>query len=383
MVEPLAFPMSCESVSDKQELLSAVANDDAAEMAVILQRSPTSVIESVGSALHVAAMYGSIACTKHLLQASCELNSEDKDGHTPLHYAAVEGDPQVLQMLIAARANLYSTTKDMRARLMSGGLVIDMAGGRNALHLAAENGNLEAAEVLYQACPQLAELKDLDGAGPRDVALREGSRASAMSAGRRAVVELLGSDPIPSQEELRAQAKEDAEKRRKRLDLAEATLKAQQAEEKALNGMPADHGYESRWPKLYSLQSQQLHSVLHPDLVTALSLDEDARKQAIINLCEEVTSDVFAFQIFGEAEAALNQQLLEELDHIEAWASQNQWQLSRPNSMNRSWDQTFEHAPFSRKDLCEFDSFPHQLVIFRFTHPHIPQKAQCKSMFHS
>ena len=61
---------SADSVSDKQELLSAIANDDAEQMSIILQRSPSCVIESVGSALHVAAMYGSIACTEHLLQES-------------------------------------------------------------------------------------------------------------------------------------------------------------------------------------------------------------------------------------------------------------------------------------------------------------------------
>lgn len=136
-----------ESSTDKQELLSAVANDDAVQMSIVLQRIPSYLLESLGSALHVAAMYGAIDCTKQLLEDHCALEDQDKDGHTPLHYAAVEGDPHILKMLITARANLYSTTRDTRARLMSGGLVIDMAGGRNALHLAAENGNFEAAEV--------------------------------------------------------------------------------------------------------------------------------------------------------------------------------------------------------------------------------------------
>ena len=321
-------------VSDKQELLSAVANDDAAEMLIILQRSPTSVIESVGSALHVAAMYGSIACTKQLLEENYELDCEDKDGHTPLHYAAVEGDPHILQMLIAARADLHRTTRDTRARLMSGGLVIDMPGGRNALHLAAENGNVEAAEVLYEVCPILADMEDLDGARPRDVALREGSRAASISTGRKAVIDLLGSEPIPSQEELRAQAQADAEKRRQRLNALEAKIKAQKEEEKTLNGMPADHGYEGHWPKLYGLQSHDLQSLMHPDLVSVLSMEGD-KKEAFKKICEEVTPGVFAFQVFNGTTHTLNQQLLEELENIEAWAVKSGWQLSRPNSMNR------------------------------------------------
>ena len=37
-----------------------------------------------------------------------------------------------------------SRRKSRAARLMGGGLSIDMAGGRTALHLAAENGNPEA-----------------------------------------------------------------------------------------------------------------------------------------------------------------------------------------------------------------------------------------------
>ena len=138
-----------QSSTDKEDLLSAIANDDVTQMKATLERSPSSVLASLGSALHVATMYGSVACTKQLLEDGCDLDCQDKDGHTPLHYAAVEGDPEILSMLIAAGANLHSTTCDTRARLMSGGLVIDMAGGRNALHLAAENGNLEAAEVRH------------------------------------------------------------------------------------------------------------------------------------------------------------------------------------------------------------------------------------------
>eukprot|EP00438_Fugacium_kawagutii_P008229 Skav232852 [mRNA] locus=scaffold6162:3727:4722:+ [translate_table: standard] len=318
---------------------------------MILQRSPASVIEAVGSALHVAAMYGSVACTRHLLQETCDLNCEDKDGHTPLHYAAVEGDAEILQMLISARANLHSTTRDMRARLMSGGLVIDMAGGRNALHLAAENGNAEAAEVLYSACPELADVEDLDGARPRDVALREGSRASTISAGRKAVVELLGSEPIPTQEELRALAQADAEKRRKRLNLAEEKQKLQLAEEKAACGIPADHGYESRWPQLYRLHSQDLRSLLHPDLVAALSMERGVRKEALSKICEEITPGVFAFQCVTDGAASFNQQLLAELNDIESWASESPWQLSRPNSMNRCLDMLEDWSGVSQ-DAC-------------------------------
>ena len=38
--------------------------------------------------------YGSPGCTKQLLADQATINCCDKDGHTPLHYAAVEGDAE-------------------------------------------------------------------------------------------------------------------------------------------------------------------------------------------------------------------------------------------------------------------------------------------------
>ena len=285
--------------TEKQELLSAVANDMPDEMQVILKRSGD-VLESIGSALHVAAMYGAVECTKRLLSEACELDIEDKDGHTPLHYAAVEGDCEVIRLLISARANLQRTTRDLRCRLMNGGLTIDMAGGRNALHLAVENGNVGAVEVLHEALPDLASRADLDGALPCQLSQKPN------------ILELLGpAEPWCPQEA--------AKRRRRRLDLLEQEERCQR---------PVEAGYEPRRHRLYELND--VKPCLDPLLVPVL---ED--KESFLKLCDEITPGVFAFQLFPAAET-LNQELLDELGDIESWAARSSWKLCRPNSMNRS-----------------------------------------------
>ncbi|CAJ1330043.1 unnamed protein product, partial [Effrenium voratum] len=321
---------------EKAELLSAIANDDVPQMLAVLRRADgNSLMSSVGSALHVATMYGSPGCTKQLLADQATIDCCDKDGHTPLHYAAVEGDAEVVQLLIDARADLFFPTRDARARLMGGGLSIDMAGGRTALHLAAENGNPEAAAALVGACGALAAVLDLDGATAWDVALREGAKNGGhVSKSRLAVAELLhpGKAP-PSCEELRALAAHDAAQRKRRLDDLEAQQKQQAALRKEMRGLPADHGYQSPWPQLYT--GLDLRQYLSPPLAAALALPTQARAKALQALCEQIAPEVFALRVFPEDEEGLTARLLEELTAIERWATQSAWELSRPNSMNR------------------------------------------------
>lgn len=296
----LSLPQEISAMeTEKQELLSAVANDMPDEMQVILKRSGD-VLQSIGSALHVAAMYGAVECTKRLLEEACELDVEDKDGHTPLHYAAVEGDPLVIRMLISARADLCRTTRDLRCRLMNGGLTIDMAGGRNALHLAAENGNVGAVEVLYEALPDLAFQPDLDGALPCQLSHK------------LQILEILGpAGPWCPQEA--------AKRRRRRLDLLDRQERCRR---------PMEAGYEPRCRRLYELSD--VRPWLEPALLPVL---ED--KDSFLKLCEEITPGVFAFQLFPTAAETLNQELLDELSDIESWAAKSNVDLSRPNSMNR------------------------------------------------
>ena len=322
----------------EQRLITAIANDDVEEMQVIQESLAQSVIHSIGSSLHVAAMYSSVACARHLIAKGTDVNLCNKDGYSPMHLSSSDGDVEMIRLLIEARADLHVTTPDARARLMSGALALDAPGGRNALHLAAEKGRLAAVEVLYAECPVLADVADFDGALPRDVALREGAHAVSLAPNRTAIARLLGPDEgIPELASLRQLAQVDAKKRRQRLDVQEAAAKA--AVKQSANGRPSDHGYHAKWPNLYTMQEQDIRMCLHPELLAALSSREkEQRHRALKSLCEEITPGVFAFQMVPEAPpSSLNQKLLEEIDNVEEWArQQSAWTLRRPNSMNRA-----------------------------------------------
>mmetsp|Transcript_94059 Transcript_94059/g.302664 ORF Transcript_94059/g.302664 Transcript_94059/m.302664 type:complete len:215 (+) Transcript_94059:126-770(+) len=127
-----------------KDLLTAIANDVPEEMADILASAHPSAFVAFGSPLHVAATCGAEACMWRLLANGASANAADKDGHTPLHLAAIEGSKATICQLLGARADPSLGTEEFRARLMGGGLKIDMPGGRTALHLAVVEGNVEA-----------------------------------------------------------------------------------------------------------------------------------------------------------------------------------------------------------------------------------------------
>lgn len=313
--------------------MTAIANDDVEEMLTV--GSDQSVTKSIGSMLHVAAMYSSVACVRHLVTDKADVNLCNKDGYSPMHLASTDGDAEVIRLLLAARADLNLTTPDARARLMRGALAIDASGGRNALHLAAEKGRLAAVEVLFAACPALADAKDFDGALPRDVALREGAFAAKLAPNRKAIAQLLNpAEEIPELACLRKQADSDAKKRRQRLDEQEAIAKAAKA--RLTSRPPSDYGYQAKWPEIYKMQVRDVIPCLNHELRAALSLKSEQRHSILRNLCEEIAEGVFSFQMVPEADVtSLNTKLLEEIDGVEEWAKQSAWELRRPNSMNR------------------------------------------------
>ena len=320
----------------EQHLITAIANDEVEEMLRIQANITPSVTKSIGSSLHVATMYSSVACVRRLLEDAADVNLRNKDGYSPVHLAASDGDVEILRLLIVARADLHLTTFDARARLMGGALALDAPGGRNALHLAAEKARLAAVELLFAECPTLADAVDFDGALPREVTLREGSHAATLAPSRRAIAELLDpSECIPDVALLRKLADQDLKKQRQRLDTQEAIAKAAK---KAAASLPADFGYEAKWPELYSMQVRDIKPLLSRELCAALSLSVDQRARALRNICEEITPGVYAFQMVPEGlVSGLHQRLLEEIDSVEDWAGQQSaWVLRRPNSMNRT-----------------------------------------------
>ncbi len=63
------------------------------------------------SPLHIAAYGGTVKKVKELLK-KIDVNSTDKYGWIPLHDAAMQGDPQIVRLLINAGANINAQDKE-------------------------------------------------------------------------------------------------------------------------------------------------------------------------------------------------------------------------------------------------------------------------------
>ena len=107
--------------------------------------------------LHYAARYNDPEIIAALLNAGANIHEKDKDGKTPLHFAAVLNDnPEIIAALMNAGANIHEKDKD----------------GKTPLHFAAANNdNLEIIAALLNAGANIHE-KDKDGKTPLHFAAR-------------------------------------------------------------------------------------------------------------------------------------------------------------------------------------------------------------------
>ena len=80
-----------------------------------------------------AAQAKDAAAVKALLKAGADVNAAQGDGMTALHWAAANGDVPLVQMLLAAGANIRATTR---------------LGGITPLHLASQGGHAQAVAAL-------------------------------------------------------------------------------------------------------------------------------------------------------------------------------------------------------------------------------------------
>mmetsp|Transcript_30109 Transcript_30109/g.65062 ORF Transcript_30109/g.65062 Transcript_30109/m.65062 type:complete len:618 (+) Transcript_30109:78-1931(+) len=305
------------------ELLSAIANDDPEDMEEILESLDGASLQlaSLGSPLHAAATYGADACIKCLLlRSDVDVNKKDKDGHTALHLAAVEGSQSSLELLLNAGADAWAQTEEFRAKLMGGGLRIDVTGGRTALHMAAAEGNIEAVRILLAADPNLANCRDDDGARPLDVAMWEGARLTSkesrkLSEKRRRLVEVF--DPNfepPSLEELRSSWQAAATRRKQRRDEAEKKRREKEAEAqwKLSSVHPISRGYQPQDLVLMNMDRTDLMRFLAPPLARALDLTSIGSEEgtaSLRSLVTEVSPGILKLKLFeftgvGDGEAA-------------------------------------------------------------------------------
>lgn len=89
-----------------------------------------------GSDIADAAKARDGAAVRALLKSGADVNAAQGDGMTALHWAASNGDVPLLQMLLAAGANIRATTR---------------LGGITALHLASQGGHAQAVAALIAA----------------------------------------------------------------------------------------------------------------------------------------------------------------------------------------------------------------------------------------
>jgi palmitoyltransferase ZDHHC13/17 len=92
-------------------------------------------------ACHIAAQWGHTAALFHLaLRWQASFNTQDKDGRTPLHWAAYKGFHDCVRLLLVLGCSPHDTDVE----------------GCNVLHWAALRGNSEAATVVLQARTSMA-----------------------------------------------------------------------------------------------------------------------------------------------------------------------------------------------------------------------------------
>ncbi|MCC7125327.1 MAG: ankyrin repeat domain-containing protein, partial [Acidobacteria bacterium] len=124
-------------------------------LAALLQAAP----QTSRGAVADAAQRGDRDAVRTLLKDAADVNASQGDGMTGLHWAAMNGDAELAQMLVYAGANVHATTR---------------LGNYTPLFLAARQGNTAVIPVLVKAG---ADPKQATGTGttPLMVAAASGS----------------------------------------------------------------------------------------------------------------------------------------------------------------------------------------------------------------
>ena len=150
------------------------------------------VVESEMNLLHLSCRAGEIEFAERLLQAGANVNATDKKGNTPLHYAALRCDIDIMSLLRTYSAdvvgNEFGSTplheacagnqEDVVKFLISMGACvkdIDYA-GNNSLHFAVETKNSSLTLWLCQqpGADESVHVLNVEGLSPYDLARNSG-----------------------------------------------------------------------------------------------------------------------------------------------------------------------------------------------------------------
>jgi cytohesin len=211
---------------DENEINQAAEKGDIALIAQMLRADPAAV-NARGNAgirpLHPAAAFGHVALVEFLIARGAEINAgETNSGNRPLHYAVEKGHLEVIRALLDARADpniqdsdfgfrplhlavmsgvsraqreatiaqfgppvqqymSLATAEEMIATLVAGRAdpnLTDQIHGQTPLHVAADEGDAEAAAALIAHGADV-NAKDRKGRTPADYATANGNAALA------------------------------------------------------------------------------------------------------------------------------------------------------------------------------------------------------------
>ncbi|XP_048868743.1 caskin-1 isoform X1 [Brienomyrus brachyistius] len=132
-----------------QELLQAVKTEDLITVQKLLQRPKPGKAKLLGSAkrvnvnfqdtdgfaaLHHAALNGNMELISLLLESQATVDLKDQKGMRPLHYAAWQGKTEPMKMLLKSGSSVNGQSDE----------------GQIPLHLAAQHGHYDVSEMLLQ-----------------------------------------------------------------------------------------------------------------------------------------------------------------------------------------------------------------------------------------
>ncbi|XP_062470768.1 caskin-1 isoform X3 [Pezoporus occidentalis] len=155
-----------------QELVQAVKAEDIAAVQKLLQRPKPGKAKLLGSAkkvnvnfqdtdgfsaLHHAALNGNTELISLLLEAQAAVDIKDNKGMRPLHYAAWQGKKEPMKMVLKAGSSVNIPSDE----------------GQIPLHLAAQHGHYDVSEMLLQHQSNPC-IMDNSGKTPLDLACEFG-----------------------------------------------------------------------------------------------------------------------------------------------------------------------------------------------------------------
>lgn len=279
-----------------------------------------------GTLLHAAAVFGQTQVAEALLARRANVDKVDSACLTALHLAANEGHVDVARLLLRKGASIFSRNEDTSIKL-GGSIPIYSAGGMTPLHFAAESGSTAVLALLLQ-CPDCESIRNAtDNGGNTPLRL-------AQIGGHDEAAKLL--DPL-------AQGLDKAE--RSRIKKENYRLLAQRMTLDPLSRLLARPPPPTWTPvdkELYSLSDTSALEFLHPHLLAAWrkathpnsnnDSDHDSDSASCPPLMKMLAEGVYVFPLLSPSFCS---RFMDELDAYERDAAVRGLPVRRPNSMNR------------------------------------------------